>query len=471
VSRATERAAALHVAAPPDPADFVATSRTIDPSTWSSAPLAASADGGVLVAGRERLLVATGIAAALPLPRGLEDEDTLVAVRAWLAAVRHATGDAPDGKTPQLGRGPVALGAFAFDRGEPAVLLVPSVTWCREGDGRTWTVEVARRGASSDQSGEAARRGAAFGALFGPLDGVAPATPVLREPAPEPSMSGQPALEQIPSAGAYADAVEKAVADIRAGRLRKVVLGRAVEVGLPTPATPSRLLDALWGGDPAFSPFSVPTPNGRLVGASPELVVSRRGRSLTSHAFAGTVALSETESDADADRLFGSEKDRVEHRLVVEQVVEALEGRGVRVTVPAEPTVVRLRSDARLGTLIRGSLTGVPSPRDTALSLLALLHPTPAVGGVPRAAALERIAELEALPRGYWAGAVGWTDASGDGEWVLAIRSVELDGRRAIVRAGAGIVEGSDPQAELAETSVKLRPVLDALWPGAAGLL
>ena len=112
-----------------------------------------------------------------------------------------------------------------------------------------------------------------------------------------------------------------------------------------------------------------------------------------------------------------------------------------------------------------------PALSDSVLGLLARLHPTPAVGGVPRAVALERIAALEPAARSYWAGVVGWVDGAGDGEWVLGIRSVELDGRRARVRAGAGIVADSDPERELAETTVKLRPVLDALWPGTSSRL
>ncbi len=421
----------------------------------------------MLVAGRDRLLAAAGVAATLPLPRGLEDASALAALRVWLAAVETTSPD-----TDQLidgAPGPMALGALPFDRAAPAALIVPSVTWCREADGRTWRVEVHRRDEDwTDATRDVSRRAVVGGTPSGPIsDPGAGTLEVVR-------------IDQIPQPGEYADAVARAVVDIRQGQLCKVVLARMVEVHLPTPAAPSRVLDALWGGDRVFSPFSVPTPDGRLVGASPELVTSRRGRTVTSHAFAGTVPLSECDggngaaggsrSDG-AERLFDSEKDRAEHRLVVCEIVDALERRCVTLTVPAEPTVVRLWSDARLGTLVRGTLRTSTPDGDTALSLLALLHPTPAVGGVARAAALARISALERAPRGYWAGAVGWIDGSGDGEWVLAIRSVELEGARVLVRAGAGIVAESDPLGELAETTVKLRPVLDALWAGASSLL
>jgi isochorismate synthase EntC len=105
------------------------------------------------------------------------------------------------------------------------------------------------------------------------------------------------------------------------------------------------------------------------------------------------------------------------------------------------------------------------------LDLLATLHPTPAVGGVPTKEALALIDELEPTPRGRWAGPVGWVDAAGDGAWVIGIRSAAVAGRTAVLHAGAGIVEGSEPEAELEETTVKLAPVLEALWPGAAALL
>jgi isochorismate synthase EntC len=121
------------------------------------------------------------------------------------------------------------------------------------------------------------------------------------------------------------------------------------------------------------------------------------------------------------------------------------------------------------GTLHRDG--AVPGSGGTVLRLLSLLHPTPAVGGVPRSEAVRLIAALEAVPRGNWAGVVGWVDADGDGEWMLAIRCALLGGRRARVYAGAGIVSGSRPDAELAETTLKLRPVLEALAPGWSALL
>ncbi len=414
---------------------------------------ARAADTGVLVGSRERVLAGLGVAAALPLPHGLEDEDALLAVRAWLAAVEPA-GGADDATRPSR---VAALGAFAFDRSAPTTLVVPSVTWCRDADGQTWRVDVRRCDEPAVHDAPSMH------------DAPPGRDEPVRDDAAAPFDASS--LVQVPPPAAYARAVARAVADIRAGRLSKVVLGRMLDVQLPSPPVASLILQALWAPGGLFSPFSIPTPSGRLVGASPELLVRRCGSTVTSHPLAGTVPLTGSEDDAQVQRLLDSPKDRAEHRLVVDAVAAALEQRCRVLSVPETPTVVRLGSDARLGTLVRGTLCDVGARATTALALLALLHPTPAVAGVPRGAALERIAELEPAPRGYWAGAAGWTDAAGDGEWVLAIRSVELDARRALVRAGAGVVEGSDPRHELAETTVKLRPVLDALWPGASALL
>ncbi len=450
---ATARRGALDARAGlPTPDDLVATSTEVPATAWPEAVIGRAADRGLLVSGRSRLCAAFGAAASLRLPRGLEDPQALVALGEWLGRVECV------GATP----GVVALGAFPFDRGSPASLVVPAVTWCRDAEGRAWRVDVRRR------SADGGVRGAA-GPDEGSAGSTGPTSGALR--AHEHSPVDPSALDQIPPGAGYADAVARAVEAIRGGDLQKIVLARMVEMRLPRTPAASDLLQTLWGGEAIFSPFSVPTASGRLVGASPELIVARQGQAVLSHALGGTVPIDEDGGDTAAGRLLASAKDRAEHRLVVEQIVDALAARCASLSVPDEPTVVRLRSDARLGTLIRGTLGADYEKGDTALALLGLLHPTPAVGGVPRPVALERIAALEAAPRGFWAGAVGWTDAEGDGEWVLAIRSVELEDRRARVRAGAGIVADSDPQAELAETTVKLRPVVDALWPGASALL
>jgi isochorismate synthase EntC len=189
---------------------------------------------------------------------------------------------------------------------------------------------------------------------------------------------------------------------------------------------------------------------------------------VTCHPLAGTVARGDTaRADADAQRgLARSDKSREEHRLVVEEVAATLAPYCEELAVPAEPSMVAFRSVAHLGTRIEGRLAGDVG----VLELLDRLHPTPAVGGTPRAEALGFIAAHEAGERGYWAGPVGWVGAAGEGEWMIGIRSARLhaDGAEVTLRAGAGIVAGSDPAAESAETNVKLATVLEAVVPGAS---
>jgi isochorismate synthase len=207
---------------------------------------------------------------------------------------------------------------------------------------------------------------------------------------------------------------------------------------------------------------------GGFVGASPELLVSKRAGRVASYPLAGTVALGEDALAADA--LLGSDKTLEEHALVVADVATILSGLCDQLEVPESPSPVPLRTMAHLGTRIEGTLrgsTGWPS----ALDLVAALHPTPAVGGVPRRDALTLIAELEPGPRGPWAGPVGWMDADGDGDWVIGIRSATLEQRSVTVWAGAGIVAASDPQAELAETTVKLTTVIEEILPGSTAVL
>ncbi len=219
--------------------------------------------------------------------------------------------------------------------------------------------------------------------------------------------------------------VATAVDRIRHGHLAKVVLARGIDVELASPVVPARLLPRWLALEPACTVFAMPVDGGTFTGASPELLVSRRGDRVTSRPLAGTAR-----GDGGAG-LPASAKDVAEHRLVV----DADRGRpGAGVHVPARagaPALVRLHSVAHLGTSITGVLSGDrgrDGPAD-ALDLVALLHPTPAVGGVPRAAALALIAELEPAGRGPYAGPVGWIDAGGDGDWVVGIRA-GVDGRR-----------------------------------------
>jgi isochorismate synthase len=275
------------------------------------------------------------------------------------------------------------------------------------------------------------------------------------------------------SSEGYRDAVAQAVATMRSpgSALGKVVLSRSVTAALSGPLPLSAVLRRLRAHEPACTIFSFPVPDGTFFGASPELLVARHGARLTCHPLAGTVARGQTaRADADAQgSLAGSAKDRAEHRYVVDALSAVLRPLCDDLAVPAEPSLVAFRAVAHLGTRIEGHLSS-PVP---VLDLVDLVHPTPAVGGTPREAALATIAALEPDQRGYWAGPVGWVDAGGDGEWMIGIRSARLhpDGCTITLRAGAGVVADSDPAAEAAETNVKLTSVLDSLVPGGSAHL
>lgn len=252
--------------------------------------------------------------------------------------------------------------------------------------------------------------------------------------------------------------------------LEKVVLARALRLVADGPLDPAAILHRLVAADPEATAYLAdlspagPAFAGRiLVGASPELLVARLGDQVTCQPFAGSAPRS-ADPDTDAANgaaLAASGKNRHEHRLVVDTMREALGPLCRTLDVADEPELSRTAALWHLSTPIRGTLR---ENTTTAIDLALALHPTPAVGGVPTAAAVDAIADLEG-DRGFYAGAVGWCDAAGDGRWVVAIRGAVLsaDRRSAVARAGGGIVAESDADEEVAETTTKFRTVLTAL--------
>jgi menaquinone-specific isochorismate synthase len=245
---------------------------------------------------------------------------------------------------------------------------------------------------------------------------------------------------------------------ISAGRLAKAVLAREVVVTADAPFDVAAVVDGLRRTQGGCFVFAA----GGLVGATPELLVRRRNATVVSRPMAGTVSRGATgESDAAAEAaLAASAKDGLEHRLVVDSVLSGLRTSGVAVTTVTDPQVARLATMSHLATTISGE---VEHRSPSALELALALHPTPAVGGAPRDAALTMLRHLETFERGRYAGPVGWVDGRGDGVWGVALRCAELDEDRAQLVAGAGIVAGSDPDAEWAETQAKLEPMLQVL--------
>jgi isochorismate synthase len=337
---------------------------------------------------------------------------------------------------------PVAMGAYGFHRGRGRLpgLVIPGRAVRRDHRGRTWRLDTRYPSGGADDPPP-----------FEPVVGGMPHEPFA-----------QIQLREVPSSEDYIEAVGAAVRRIRSGRMRKVVLARTIHVESARELDPTLLAHRLRAVDPDAYTFAAPTDEGVLVGASPELLVSRRGLEVRSNPLAGSAPRSgdKDEDRANADALAGSAKDREEHAIVVDSVLETLRPLCADLTWDPEPVLRETPNVWHLSTRFRGVLR---DPALTALDLVSALHPTPAVAGEPREAALETIAELEPFDRGRYAGAVGWVDADGDGEWAIALRCAELRGDRAVLYAGAGIVADSDPARELDETERKFRAFLDSL--------
>ncbi|MFT4081683.1 MAG: isochorismate synthase [Nocardioides sp.] len=266
-------------------------------------------------------------------------------------------------------------------------------------------------------------------------------------------------VTELPTSAAYAGRVRSALELIDAGLLSKVVLGRWLEIESSPALRAEELIGRLLASGAGRYTFALPLGSDAgspvLLGASPELLVRRTGRSVASTPLAGSVPRTSdpAEDRAAAERLLCSAKDLAEHAFVVDQIVGALRSVSSEVSAPQRPELLATDTLWHLATPIRARLA--PGVDLSALHLAQLLQPTPAVGGVPTAAALETIARLEG-PRGPLTGAVGWVDGRGDGEFAVTIRAGVLDGERLRIYAGAGIVAASEPDAEVRETAAKL---------------
>jgi salicylate biosynthesis isochorismate synthase len=248
---------------------------------------------------------------------------------------------------------------------------------------------------------------------------------------------------------------------IRAGELDKVVLAREVRVHAPAPIDPAPVFDALRFVFPACYCYLVGTPEVAFIGASPELLVRRDGARAQTVALAGTTRRSADPAVDDllGEQLLQSDKQRMEQSIVTRRIERTLRPVSVWVAAADEPVLVKVQNVQHLATPIRAQLADPVS----CLELAGRLHPTPAVGGEPPELAQPLIPALEGLDRGWYAGTVGWTDLSEDGEFCVAIRCALLRGSVAHLYAGNGIVRDSVPAEELAETEVKLQALLPLL--------
>jgi menaquinone-specific isochorismate synthase len=373
-------------------------------------------------------LAGWGEAARITLPAG---EDRFTTGEKWLRDLFDAA--EVDDQVGARGSGPVAFGTFTFDASsEGSVLIIPRTVLGRDGRGRAWLTTVTGPGQPS---------------------GPEPVT------VPDPLSNVRWHDGSLP-APQWEQAVAAAVAAIKAGRLRKVVLARDLYATAEQPIDPRILLRRLAARYPECYTFAC----DGMVGATPELLIQQTGREVSALVLAGTTPRGgdPAEDDALGAELLASAKNTEEHSYAVASMRDALGPLCDTLDVEARPALLKLPNLQHLGTRVRGTLAPTGTPR-SALALAAAVHPTAAVCGTPTGAAFELIRELEHMDRERYAGPVGWVDAEGNGEWGIALRCAQLSGRSARLFAGCGIVAGSDPAAELAEAQVKFRPMRGAL--------
>lgn len=407
--------------------------------------VAVAGDDGVLWEAPRVSLAGRGDALRVAVSR----RDPAGGARAVGAALGAIVTDDP---LERPGTGPVGLGALPFDPDTDGELVVPSVVVGRGEDGAAWATTVLAADADDRDHDDALRAvldDVAAGAATRTLAGFSSAEP------PEPGgftlRSSRPPAEWCASLAAARD-------ELRAGVADKVVLAREVVVDADAPLPVTAILTRLRAAFPECLRFSI----DGFVGASPELLVARADDVVRCHPMAGTAPRSgDPATDAAlADALATSAKNRVEHRHTIDLVHEALLPFCSYLDEEAEPSIVAMANVQHLATRLEGRLS---TPAASVLELLGALHPTPAVCGRPRHAALELIARHEHLDRGRYAGPVGWVDAAGNGAWAVGIRSAQIDGATARVWAGVGVVADSDPGVELAETRAKLQALLAAI--------
>jgi menaquinone-specific isochorismate synthase len=440
-------------------------------------PFALAGQDGMLFIAGDRIRVGLGTGISFDLPDGLDSVGDIDNVTRTLAAVEVDGHPDEPGAGGSASRAVVAFGALPFERNAPARLVVPELLYACEPDGSEWVTVLSggpfdgadrHSGALDDHVGlsddpaslrawlaDRARRDT-------PVDAVQ-----VQVPTPEPDQA--PLIVARVDDGTFTGTVEAALRSIALGDLAKVVLARQVDVTMASPIGVVPLLRRWHGLEPNCAIFSVPTADGQFLGASPELLVERTGVEVRSRPLAGTTGRGPGESGTGRPaELLRSGKDRVEHRLVVEGIEQALAPLCSTLVVPAGPDLVHLHTITHLGTTLVGTLTSSGDrPVPGALDLVAALHPTPAVGGSPAREAQELIGRLEPEPRGHYAGPVGIVDAAGNGTWMVGIRAISVRGSSARLAAGVGIVAGSEPQAELEETTLKLTAAFEALAPGA----
>ncbi|MBI2246616.1 MAG: isochorismate synthase [Armatimonadetes bacterium] len=380
---------------------------------------------------------------------------------AWQEVLAEAVGD--DDGPDDWWAGPVAMAGFSFQAegpshprwsGFPAGLIVlPRLCLVSTGDVSSLIFAVVLGPDRQDLS-DAEREVTGYLRLLT----AAPSTRVDDSGGESGGTDLQ--IEEFPSAADWKAAVGAAAQAIRAGALEKVVLARGLRV-CAAEADPGRMLQRLRAGYPHCTLFAFDRDEQCFLGATPERLVRLRDREVSVMALAGSAPRGSTlEEDRHfGERLQASAKDRIEHAVVVDALRAALAEVAPTVLVSPAPELLKLQNVQHLCTALAVKLR----ERRTVLELVGRLHPTPAVGGMPRDAALRWIRRREGMDRGWYAAPVGWVNRRGEGEFAVAIRSALLDDDAALLFAGCGIVADSDPDQEYAESWLKLRPMLSAL--------
>jgi menaquinone-specific isochorismate synthase len=380
--------------------------------------LEVSGDGGWLFEHDRAGLAGRGVAVRV----AVEDADEL------LASIPV------DDEVGRPGCGPIAFGALPFHPDARAELVIPALVVGTDGEGTRWITTVGPGREAPDP----------------PAQLSAPANP-----APLPTQFD---VRTVQDPAEWCAAVAEATRRIRAGAFDKVVLAREVVVTADEPLRVDEIMARLRVAFAGCYLFSV----DGMVGASPELLVSRTGDVVRAQPMAGTAPRGgDPRSDARlAAALLASPTYRHEHQVTIDMVHDTLLPFCSYLDDEAEPSVVALPNVSHLATRVEGRLS---HPAASVLELARALHPTPAVCGRPREAARAAIVELEPTPRDRYAGLVGWVDGRGNGTWAVGIRCAQVDGRVARLHGGCGIVADSDPAAELAESRAKLQAVLGAI--------
>ncbi len=387
------------------------------------------------------------------------------AASAWRALLSEAVITYAPATVATPGSGPVLFGGFAFDPLAPrtqlwaefpgGLLILPRFLLSYSANQVTLTInKMIQASDTIEQCVQDIEAGVRH------LQAAIEHTPTI----PREETSRQFSMHEIRPASEWMEMVANIVELIQHGAFEKVVLARSVQVMLDDPTEAfdiTNTLQRLRASYPAAYIFALQRREHFFVGATPERLVQAQNGQIRTMALAGSARRGETEEE-DAQlgtELLQSKKNNSEHVIVVAMVREALKNHCTHVHISATPQLLKLKNVQHLKTPIAGELI----PGRCILDVMADLHPTPAVGGFPRHAALEAIRNIELLDRGWYAGPLGWIGASGHGEFAVALRSGLIHDSKATLFAGCGIVSDSEPQAEYAESCLKFQVMLHGL--------